>query len=88
MLNDGWTRYSGQITMPIGSATLNAYLYPGNTTPAWVKAADGIDIRRFLIEESSTLDFWFDGSLPDLDAYFYSWEGTADSSVSALNTWN
>ncbi|MBK8748771.1 MAG: hypothetical protein IPM04_13185 [Saprospiraceae bacterium] len=39
--------------------------------------------------ENGDVDGWFfDGSTVDDDGYFYSWEGTANASISRVNTWN
>ena len=89
-LPDGWTRYFGYAVIPDGAVAFTPYMYQVSS-PAWQKISDGIDLRRFMVEQFDTipevLDF-FDGSTPDSDGNFYSWSGTPDASTSRLNTWN
>lgn len=44
--------------------------------------------RNTIVERTPISGEYFDGSTPDANGNFYSWEGPADASASALNTWN
>jgi len=80
-LTEEWTRYSGSITLPATTATMTPYMYPTGAT-AWKNGIDGIDLRRFMIEDGLAAGIYFDGSTTDTPTQVRSWDGAADASTS------
>jgi hypothetical protein len=81
-MTEDWTRYSGQITLPAGAVSMSPYMYPGSGA-GWLNGVDGIDIRRFVVEEPTTADIsYFDGSSASTPTMTFDWSGTPDASTS------
>lgn len=79
------------VVIPAGicpATTGSARLYVTAISNQYIDAI--VEVSKVLVEHSSYDEpgFYFDGSSPDVDNYFYVWEGAADASISIENTWN
>lgn len=76
---DEWVRISGTVTA-LGSGPMDAsiILYP---TATW-SGSDAIYIDSILIEESTTINEYFDGNTPASGDFIYNWSGAPWASES------
>lgn len=76
---DEWVKISGTVTaLGAGPVDASIILYP---TVAW-SGSDTIYIDSILVEESTTINDYFDGSTPSAGDFIYNWEGAPQASRS------
>lgn len=90
MLSGGWAQFSVAATSPATAATMRPYVQVSSTLNTEVFYVDAV-----LIEQASSLKFYFDGTnyiddnTPVSATVVLAWTGTADASTSTCNsqTW-
>lgn len=81
-----WTRLSATITPNSPSIWTQIRVATTSDSSAWWQSGDTVDLDGVLIEASSTLRDYFDGSLPDGLNLNNNWTGTPNASTSTQLT--
>lgn len=76
-----WTRLDVSNTAPTGAVYVTPVLDVFQTGSIW-QPGDTLDVSCALLEQSSTLNDYFDGDTPDTNNYRYAWSGTPNESNS------
>jgi len=76
---DEWVNISGAVTtLGTGTTNISIIIYPSTT---W-SGGDTVYVDSILVEESTTINPYFDGNTPSVGDFFYGWSGVPGASQS------